>query len=419
MHPIPHIRPFPHRKGKRRRLHGGNLSPQQQLFHRLGSLFRAAFFVMLAVFLCTHYTLFTADSFQNIASYLKAGASADAGDLYAITFPDTADTAIPFGNGLAVTEKGGLSVCLPGDLTQLKVSLSYSDIAADASSQYILMYNKNGTDLTLTNSAAEIGSLSLNSPILSARMGAHNTFSVITDESGYRTAVTVYNDSLKQTYKWSSSEYYIMSADLSPDDKRMAAVGFQQKGADITSSLFYFNLNSDQKAKTVKLGNSIPLRVDYLSSSTVAVLCQNSLTLLDRRGNILVQKTFSPSDLLSYDTADGQVALGLKSYTRSARSDLYIIEDNGKISDPLSLEEDVRTISLNHDRLAVMTTNQVMIYDKHLTPLYHYDDVLSAKDVILKEDGSFYLVYAKYALILTRSDSEEVSGSLLSQFTGK
>ena len=399
MHPIPHIRPFPHRKGKRRRLHGGNLAPQQQLFHRLGSLFRAAFFVMLAVFLCTHYTLFTADSFQNIASYLKAGASADAGDLYAITFPDTADTAIPFGNGLAVTEKGGLSVCLPGDLTQLKVSLSYSDIAADASSQYILMYNKNGTDLTLTNSAAEIGSLSLNSPILSARMGAHNTFSVITDESGYRTAVTVYNDSLKQTYKWSSSEYYIMSADLSPDDKRMAAVGFQQKGADITSSLFYFNLNSDQKAKTVKLGNSIPLRVDYLSSSTVAVLCQNSLTLLDRRGNILVQKTFSPSDLLS--------------------SDLYIIEDNGKISDPLSLEEDVRTISLNHDRLAVMTTNQVMIYDKHLTPLYHYDDVLSAKDVILKEDGSFYLVYAKYALILTRSDSEEVSGSLLSQFTGK
>ena len=419
---MPHlsnIYPFPRSKRERRRLRQGKIPPAQLWLHRLGSICRGLFLVGLVIFLLSHYSLFTVDSFKHIASYLKVGMSADPGDMYAINFPGTADTAVPFGNGLVVTEKEGLSVCLPGGITQLKMSLSYSDMAVDASSQYILVYNKNGTDLTLANSAAAIGSLKLNSPILSARMGAHSTFAVITDESGYRTAVTVYNDQLKQTYKWSSSEYYIMSADLSPDDKRMAAVGFQQKGADIVSCLFYFNLNSDQKAKTINLGDSVPLRVDYLSQNTVAVLCHNSLTLLDRRGNVISQKTFSSSDLLSYDTADGQVVLGLKSYTKSARSDLYIFRDNGHISQPLSLPEDLRTVSLNHERLAVMTSDTITVYDSDQNEIYHYDDVISAKDVILKEDGSFYLIYAKYAVILTRSDVAETSGNLLTMFSGK
>ncbi len=416
---LSNIYPFPRSKQERRRLRQGKVPLAQLWLHRLGSFCRGLFLVGLVIFLLSHYSLFTVDSCKHIASYLKVGMSADPGDMYAIHFPGTADMAIPFGNGLVVTEKEGLSVCLPGGITQLKMALSYSDMAVDASSQYILVYNKNGTDLTLANSAAAMGSLKLSSPILSARMGTHSTFAVITDESGYRTAVTVYNDQLKQTYKWSSSEYYIMSADLSPDDKRMAAVGFQQKGADIVSCLFYFNLNSDQKAKTIDLGDSVPLRVDYLSQDTVAVLCHNSLTLLDRKGNVISQKTFSSSDLLSYDTAESQVVLGLKSYTKSARSDLYIFQDNGHISQPLSLPDDLRTVSLNHERLAVMTSDTITVYDNDQNEIYHYDNAISAKDVILKEDGSFYLIYAKYAVILTRSDVAKTSDDLLAAFSGK
>lgn len=407
------IYPFPNSKRERKKIRNAKINPRKRLLHRLGSFCRVCFILLLTAFMLIHYSLLSLDSVQRIASYIRIGTTSSSGDMHTITFPDIADTALPSGNGLVIAGKGDLSVCMPGSITQLKLALSYSDMAVDASSQYILVYNKNGTELTLANSAAELGTLKLNSPILSVCMGESNQFAVITDESGYRTAVTVYNDKRKQMYKWSSSEYYIMSASLSDDGKRMAVVCFTQDGADIISRLLFFNLDSNQIQKTVELGDSIPLHVDFLSDNTVAALCHNSLSIINRKGKILGQKTFTSSDFLTYDTAKNQVVLGLKSYTKSARSDLYILKSNGKISKPLALQDDLRNVSLNNNRLAVMTSDTITIYDNNQNEIYHYDDAISAKDIILKDDGSFYLVYAKYALILSRSDGTENFSGLL------
>ena len=80
---------------------------------------------------------------------------------------------------------------------------------------------------------------------------------LVTDEQGYRTAVAVYDTSGKEVFKYQSSEYYIVSADLSPDGKTLAALAFRQDGVALNSHVLFYDVSSGSLDADVTLEDTL------------------------------------------------------------------------------------------------------------------------------------------------------------------
>ena len=399
---------FPTSKRERKRL----LRRSKDIRLRVVSVFRAmtGWLLMVAAigFIAINYRLFTPDSMRRVASYAQVGLTAAPGDLTTIEFTaGSAEDAVLYGGGLAVADSDTLYVAKPGGMTQLTLQLSYSSIVLDTAGEYILAYDRGGTGLTVTNALAPLFQTQLSSPILSASLSESGSFAVVSDETGYRSAVTVFTADGRQTYKWSSSEYYVQSAALSPSGKRLAALAFRMNGTALESRLLFFNIGDEEIASEYTIGTPLGLEVRFLSESTVAALCDSGLFLVDRAGKLSASQEYAASDLIGFSVSGDAVALATRSYTRSARSEVSILRENGKTTGPLYLTEELQSLSLANGKLGLLTSAGLHLYDDAMQPLWSDTAASGGRRLLLADDGTAFVLFGKNARLFTQNHTEE------------
>ena len=397
---------FPQSKRERKKILTAKIDPRLRFAYRMRRFTGFAFVLLFIALLAANFSLLSPQSVSRFRDYAKLLFLQQTEKTNIIDFSgSSADDTQLFNGGLVVVEQDMLYVAMPGGITQLQTQLSYSDPVIDTCDKYILAYDRGGTSLTLANTLTTIQDFQFESPILSASIGDAGNFAVITDESGYKSAVTVFNASQKQVFKWSSSEYYIMSAALSPNGRYMSVLCIAQDGVDLVSHIISFDLTQDTPLAETPLTNQLAIDLEFLSDRLVCVICDKATYLTDLSGDVLDTLPYSSASLLGYDVSHGRLALALSSYSRESRSNIYLFDgDNRRLDSSIALQGELAGLSVNEQYIAVLTSDGVTLYDDALIPRYQYSGVSNAKNMLLREDDSLCLVYAKEARIVYKSD---------------
>lgn len=404
------ITAFPTSKKERKRL----LRRSRDLRLRAVSALRAltGWMLMIAVlgFLAINYRLFTPSAIGRVVSYAQLGLTAAPGDLSVIEYASgSASDARLFGGGLALADSDTLYVAKPGGLNQLTLQLSYASIALDTAGDYILAYDRGGKGLTVANALSPLYQTELSGTILTASIADNGTFAVVTDEAGYKSAVTVCNAAGEQMYKWFSSEYYVQSAALSPSGNRLTALGFHMNGTQLESRVLFFELDQESIAAEASLGGALGLEVRFLSENTVCAVTDEGVFLVSRAGKLVESQTYAADDLLGFSFDKSAVAIATRSYTRSARSEVHVLSEGGKSTGPLLLTEELQSLSLSGGRLGVLTSAGFHLYDSALSPLWSSTAASGGRRLLLDENGTAFVLFSKEARLLTQTNSEEPS----------
>ena len=149
-------------------------------------------------------------SLRQLFSYFSSARQASSGDFAGYTFEAGTESVYDdFGNGLAVLNSDSLSFINEQGAEELSVQLQYATPALSVSGDNLLAYDRGGRGLCLTNRYTAMWQTELESDIISASVNNNGAFSVVTDEQGYRAAVTVYDNRQREQFKWNTSEYYI------------------------------------------------------------------------------------------------------------------------------------------------------------------------------------------------------------------
>lgn len=364
--------------------------------------------VTVLFFCSTNYQIFLPDNFRRMLGYVDVGARAKTEDLTVINYlSGSADTALPFGSSLAVNAHDRLYVAKPGGYLQLNMQVPYADAVLEAGRSHLLCYDRGGTGVTVANALSPTYQISLSSPILSASIGDSGIACVVTDETGYKSAVTVLNLKGEMLHKWQSSQYYIMSAAVSPDGQRLAVNCFQQDGVTLVSKIITFRIGEKEIESETSLDGQMGLDVKFLSNDEIGVLCDGAAFVFSPKGEKKASLSYAPSELLSYDLAAGSFAVAVKSYQKSTRAEvrlLYPIEDGAK---PVPVKQELQSISCRDGRLAVLTTAGLDLYDKEGNILYQQPDETGARRAMLRPDGSVFLLGSKSAKIITPTYHQE------------
>lgn len=400
---------FPSSRKERRRLLRESKDPRVRLTALLRSVCGWLLVVCTVLFLLSNYRLFTPTSIRSLAEYAVAGFKQHEGDITTINYENgTFSDAALFEAGIAYADNDSLFLARPGSVTTMKHTLGYSSPVVETSDDYVLVYDRGGMQAVLTNSATAVAELSLDSAIITGSMGQDGRFVLVTDEQGYRTAVAVYDTSGKEVFKYQSSEYYIVSADLSPDGKTLAALAFRQDGVTLNSHVLFYDVSSGSLDADMTLEDTLGMALCY-SGNTAAVLCDDGLYMIDRGGEAQHTLTVASSDLISLTAHDNTLAIATRSYS-GARSDLYTIR-GGTLSGPYALSEEPSALAVSAAGTAVLSASGVTVYDTSFTPQWRNAEAVGARRVLMTDDGTVCALYTKNARLFTAHSehSEEVT----------
>lgn len=259
------------------------------------------------------------------------------------------------------------------------------------------VYDLGGTDIHVLNDRGLARRVTADGEILSCTINEKGALAVTTNKSGYKAAVTVYDETGEKVFAFHSSDRFLMTAAVSRDSRQMAAVALGQSGGEFTSSVVLYALDSTEPLAKNELSGSAVYDLGMVGKHWCAV-GEDGLHFLTTGGEKAAFYDFEGTYLrrCSMD-GDGFAAALLGRYKSGIQTQLVTVDHTGAQLAILDMEKEVLSLSAAGKYVAVLYSDELAIYDKNLELCARLEELSSAKVVLMRDDGSAVLVGADSA----------------------
>ena len=233
--------------------------------------------------------------------------------------------------------------------------------------------------------------------ILSCTINEKGMLAVTTNKSGYKAAVTVYDEAGEKAFAFNSSHRFSMTAAVSRDGRQMAAVTLGQSEGVFASNLVIYGLDSTEPQADSRLTGSAVYDVGVVGKRWCAV-GEDGLHFLVTGGEEAAYYDFEGT-YLRRCSLEGEdfAALLLGRYKSGTQTQLVTVDEEGAQLAILDVDKEVLSLSAAGKYVAVLYSDELAIYDRNLEVCARLEDMSSAKLVLMSAGGSAVLVGADAA----------------------
>ena len=303
---------------------------------------------------------------------------------------------------------GDLLVCSPNTISlysgsgtrYVSQSVSMDNPVVDTNGSLAVVYDAGGDELYVLGQRELIWQGEDLDSILSARLNRSGYLTVVTQSSGYRGAVTVYDASYAPLVRIDLSSAYVMDAALSDDGQTLAILTVGQDNGVFSSTLSLYALDAGDDGaftpdQSFSLGSAVVLATRH-TQDQVWMVSDRGLYLSNHAGQT-VAADWSSLYLKRYTLAgDGFAAALLGKYRAGSQAQLWVVDSQGE-KRTLDIDQQVLSLSAAGRYVAVLTGDRLDIYTADLEPYATLEGTQGARAVLLLEDGSAILISADTA----------------------
>lgn len=338
-------------------------------------------------------------SLRQLASYFSASWAASGADFAGYTFEAGTDSVYDdFGNGLAVMGSDTLSFISAEGREELSLQLKYATPALSVSGDNMLAYDRGGRGLCLTNRYTALWQKELESDIISASVNDNGAFSVVTDEQGYRAAVTLYDNRQQERFKWNTSEYYIMLSCVAPDSRHLAALCMSEESGKRKSQVRVFHTNQKEALFDIDLGGMTVYSMEYYKNDALVVVADQGVFIYNDKGALKGQFAYTEGALVTFSHKMGQLpCVALETGDKNQRTRVVMVGEDGEPVFDQGYSTTARGVSAAGDHIAVLLRDSVVHTSISPAAPVQTAEEFNARDVIQRSDGSVMLIYADRA----------------------
>lgn len=312
---------------------------------------------------------------------------------------DLTDTFAVLDGDLLVCSRNAIFLYSGSGTKYIDQSVSLDSPVVSTNGSLAVVYDAGGSSLYVLGQRALVWSAEDLEPILSARLNKNGQLTVVTQSSGSRGIVTVYDAAYSPVMSISLTSSFAMDAALSDDGHTLAILTVGQTGGAFATSLELYDMNysSGQYAPdlTCQLGGGVALETRHTASALWA-LGDRGLTITAHDGQTS-GVSWADRHLRRYTlSGDGFAAALLGRYRAGSQSELWLVDDTGQRR-TLALNEQVLSISAAGRYVAVLTGDRLDIYTDQLELYDTLQGTQGARTVLLTPDGSAILISADSA----------------------
>ena len=366
---------------------------------RLLAFLLTAAMVLGAVVLILNYDKLNFDAVKRWFTYrdLERGESGQAE-----SFPFDGDGTSTFASldgDLLVCSNTGVRLYSASGQVYVDRTVTMANPVAVAAGDTALAYDAGGRTLLVCRNREEAFSLDLaeGEQVLAADVNEKGWMVTVTQESGYKGVVTVYDHQFQPQMQVSLSSRFIMDAALSPDGGTVALVTMGLEEGTFSSRVDLYPTGGTQSEDTApqascQVGSQIILDLTWDRSGMWA-LGEDEICHLDDSAALTGSYSYSDRYLKGFSLAgDGTAALLLGKYRAGSTAELVLVDDQGEARAARALDEQVLSISAAGRYVALLTADRLDIYDQDLSVYHSLEGTRSARKAIQRSDGSVLLI---------------------------
>lgn len=354
--------------------------------------------VLGAIFLIVNYDKLNFDSIKRWFAYrdLERG---DSGQAESFPFDgDSSSTFASLDGDLLVCSTTGVRLYSASGQVYVDRTVTMENPVAVAAGSTALAYDAGGQTLLACRNREEAFTLELaeDEKVLSADVNGKGWMVTVTQESGYKGVVTVYDSQFQPQMQVSLSSRFIMDAALSPDNSTVAVLTMGLTDGTFTSQVELYptaGAASDASPQTTcTVGGQVILDMTW-DDSGIWALGEDEIYHLDDSAALTGSYSYSDRYLKGFSLAgNGTAVLLLGKYRAGSTAELVVVDTQGEARATMALDEQVLSISAAGRYISLLTADQLNIYDQDLSVYHSLEETQSARKVLQRSDGSVLLI---------------------------
>lgn len=324
----------------------------------------------------------------------------DSGQAEAFAYDgDLSCTFAALDGDLLVCSSNAISLYSGSGTRYINEQVSMENPVVTSNGSLAVVYDAGGSCLYVLGQRALVWSADDFDCILSARLNRNGQLTVVTQASGYRGMVTVYDASYAPVMSVNLTSVFVMDAALSDDGRTLATVTVGQSDGAFATGLELYTMDyasGDYRADvSCSLGGGVVLDTRH-TASVVWTVSDRGLAVTDHAGQTVLAD-FENRYLRRYTlSGDGFAAALVGRYRAGSQAELWVVDQQGQ-RQTLELNEQVMSISAAGRYLAVLTSDRLDIYTDELELYNSLKGTQGARTVLLMQDGSAILISADSA----------------------
>ncbi len=357
--------------------------------------------ILGAVALVANYDRLNFDSIKRWFSYRTLERN-DSGQAESFPFDGSASDAFAaLDGGLLSCSTSGVRLYSGSGALLADRTVPLEHPVVEAMGNFGLVYDAGGRDLFLFSGGTEVFALTQPEEqlLLSAAVNASGWIAVVSQESGYKGAVTVYDGHQSPVVQFSLSSRFVMDAAMAPDNKSVAVltIGLGADGNfESRVDLYRLDRSSEDTEPdwTCPVGNNAILELRW-DSSGIWALGESGVYLVTADGALAGTYDYSGLYLKGFSLGgDSCAALLLGKYRAGSSTELRLAASDGSLRASLSIDEQVLSLSSAGRYVAVLTADRLDIYDQDLNLYSTLEGTQSARRALMRGDGTVMLIGA-------------------------
>ncbi|MDR2569442.1 MAG: DUF5711 family protein [Oscillospiraceae bacterium] len=273
-----------------------------------------------------------------------------------------------------------------------------------------IVFDIGGSTVRVINGTEILKAFETEGRIVSASINRNGWFCVVTQESGgFKGTTMVYNSSGAVEYRVNLGSGFILSAELSPDNRSLAILNLTETGSKIN---FYHDLNThkDEPDQEFYLPDGLIVDITYLSNNEIIAISTDLLHIIKRSGTGEAIYTFEDKRLGGYTYTDNLITLHLYDYGIGNQGRLITITQNGSILGEIEIDREIISMSSIKNSLVVLRNDGVVFYNQNLEEYYEPSNNLSvggATQILAITEDIALAASDNSAVIIKRHDDPE------------
>ena len=295
-------------------------------------------------------------------------------------------------------------------------TLAYSTPVLKISDRYILAFDNGSNKMQIFNSFSRLyeykNEYNEINPIYGAKITDKGNTVYISSERGYRSVVTVMNNSFREIYQCGFGDKYVVDAAIDDDAKKLAVASFiGQKGDFLGEILLYDTGDDDGYQKKIVSEGEIPLRVDFNKNGLFS-LFENSLKIFDGNYEKLEDYHFLYRDVEFFNFTTEFAAIVLTEKTLGNEKNILIFDYLGDLIYSEIINADIIDIKFSQDSKALYFLTRSGLYKIDIQErrfellTAEYDDT-SYEIIYADEKNIFVSGLAKVNIININTETED------------
>jgi hypothetical protein len=263
------------------------------------------------------------------------------------------------GGHLAAAGTLGIQVFDAKGNETLRDALRMNDPMIRSDNGRAIVFDVGGSAVRVFDSAGVLSGFDSENRLISASINKNGWFCVCEQEgSGYKGTVLVYNEEGRNVYKAYVASGYVLSAELSRDNRFLAILTVSDDGGRI----IFYSLSGEQAIGTYQLTDELILDVRFTQRGDVLAVTQRGLLLIDRDGVGKPVYDFDGARLGGYVLDGGFIAFHLLDYGVGHRGSLVTLTTDGRLIREYDLDREIVAMSSGDNELAVLRSDGPVVY---------------------------------------------------------